>query len=197
MSLLVQGSLFPKKTEQTTTTPVNLHRPLYIEKVEPKDYKLIVNIAKDWANIAQEKSVSTNSDKERLAWDHFSSIEFMAKVIANIEGKYRLKDSEQVYVCKEVVTEKVYGIVIGSQDRRKIYGSLLVTHPNNVRCEANRSEILRVKGVGTAFIKFVEEECKKQGKSLSFMPSPSSETFYQKFGYVHGTKSELAPASKL
>jgi len=195
MSLLVQGSLSPKKTEQTATAPVNLHRPLYIEKVDPKDYALIAHIAKEWANIADKKGKSTPIT-ERSEWNQLYSCTEVAQSIAD-RLEYDSMDCEQVYVCKKVVSEKVYGIAVGCQENELIYGSLLVTHPHNIRCKANRSESLRVKGVGTAFIKFVEEECKKQGKELTFSPLPSAEPFYQKFGYIKGEKSKSAPTSKL
>lgn len=196
MSLLVQRFLSPKKTEQTTKTPVNLHRPLYIEKVDPKDYALIAHIAKNWADIALTKADST-AITEESAWEQLNACGVIADLITDIVGNNDLKDSEQIYVCKEMVSEKIYGIAVGSQEDGMIHGSFLVTHPHNIRCKANRSEILRVKGVGTAFIKFVEEECKKQGKELNFLPLSAAEPFYQKFGYIEGKKIKSAPTSKL
>lgn len=195
MSLLVNRFLSPKKPEQPAPTPVNLHRPLYIEKVDPKDYKLIRHIAKDWANIAQKKMASTSifkmSERDQL---HSSSL--IADGIAKLANN-DLPDCFPIYVCKEAVSEKVYGIAIGGQNDMNIFGLLLMTHPNNIQCNANRSEILRVKGVGTAFMKFADEECNKQGKELDFSPLSSAEPFYRKFGYKDGKKSKSVPTSKL
>ncbi|HEV7738182.1 MAG TPA: GNAT family N-acetyltransferase [Chlamydiales bacterium] len=196
MSLLVQRSLSSKKPEQNATTPVNLHRPLYIEKVDRKDYELIAHIAKDWASIAQKKMSITDNTEERWAWEELISCRVIADSIADtVEDDS--PDCEQMYVCKEIVSEKIYGIAVGFQNNEMIHGSFLVTHPHNIRCKANRSESLRVKGVGTAFIKFVEEECKKQSKTLYFVPQTSAEPFYQKFGYIEGKNSKSTPASKL
>ena len=196
MSLLVESFLFPKKPAQPAATPVNLHRPLYIEKVDPKDYALISHIAKDWASITQQKRGIIASITEPSACKQLASCKIIAEMIA-AELEYAFDDSDQVYVGKEAVSDKVYGMAVLSQNDKEIYGSLLVTHPNNIQCKANHSEILRIKGVGTAFIKFVEEECTKQGKNLSFDPVDSAESFYQKFGYRDGIKSESAPISKL
>jgi hypothetical protein len=68
----------------------------------------------------------------------------------------------------------------------------LVTHPDNIRCEANHSKSQRVGGIGRKFCKVVEEQAPERGINIiGLQPLFSSIPFYLKCGFQENPSGEM------
>ncbi|HEV7736442.1 MAG TPA: hypothetical protein VGO47_03605, partial [Chlamydiales bacterium] len=183
-----QPSQLPPQQKPPTKA---LHRPLQVERVEPKDYPKIECIGKTWLAIAKEKRKTTEGD----AGSRLRDTKFLLSGIEDWMPHKVSYEVRELYACKDGDGE-VQGLAMvckNSQTRARLskrpqalYVDLLITDPRNIRCEANELEPGRVEGVGRAFCKFVQEEAPKHGINyIELSPSSSSVPFYLRCGFTN------------
>jgi len=169
-----------------TAAAGDLHRPLYVVKIDPQDHRKIGQIAAEWQSIAVKKWHETDLYDEKTAWSQLRGNNI---ILGHIESHCTNQEpdhhaTKELYVCKDMNNE-IYGIaMIERTSRITVKGHLLATHPINIRCKANLLETKRVEGVGRTFIQFAQQEMLTQKvQTITLNPINSAIFFYLKFGF--------------
>ncbi len=171
-------------------------KPLYIERVAPHNYLKVKQLAQDWESLAGKK-IRVHSD-ESDTYARLVASAVVAKFIAlecySISSNH--DSSKEIYVCQDE-TDQVQGIAVVSKKSSALHVHYVMTHPSNIRCDANKLEGALVKGAGRSFCAFLEREAPKLGvESVVLSPLASSTDFYRKFGFTQEADGKLVKSLK-
>jgi len=154
---------------------------LTVEKVEPKNYSQVAEIAESWAEIAYKKAADpeVKSEWEEYQFAACSSISSKFGYILGTEDK----KAKRTYLCRDS-KGKEQGMMLLSVKRHSIYIDFLTTNPRNIRSFLNDKEQDRVQGAGEALIRFAQNQALQFSKDYVYLHTvPKAEHFYKKMGF--------------
>src|SRR5690348_15267684 len=113
------------RVSQKTSHVQKLHRPLHIERVDPKDYPKIREITSSWQDIAKEKMKIAAF----MEWERLSACSRIASSIGYFCAKNDQK--RKLYACKDE-DGKIHGLSLITNNSPELYIDCLVTSPENI-----------------------------------------------------------------
>ena len=184
-----EGSSIDNAPTKKPSPSPSSNRSLVITEIAKTSLNQVVNILKDWEEIADQKSSQTPLEQEQNIFDDLSFASF-ATTLAPLST-----EKEYTYlVCKSNnFPETVQALAIIKERPNHLLLDTLLTHPHNVRSSANDSEPEKVSGAGTALIQHIFNRCvKNEINEISLTHLDSSLPFYQKHGFSSLTASHLS-----
>jgi len=186
-------------------TKFSLSKNLRVEEIHTKDYWDILELARQWQQMAYTKQNTFTPGNE--AWSRLRSCGHIAGDIVRYLEQISPNTNKELYACKDSTT-KIQGLAVIEMKPDRDSNELalvvhsLVTNPENIQCAANPE---RIEGVGRTFCQYVNQAAPKAGlKNIYLIPTASAIAFYEKFGFIHindgsGTmrRSLSQPSSKL
>ena len=153
------------------------------EETDLEKFPAIIAIAQQWVKIASDRQLKTSdkSDNEQLN----SSRAVSQLIVTTLKMADDFSDSRsRLLVCQDVALKAIQALaVVRPMEAGPLELLYLVTHPNNLKIEANKSLSSRVDGCGGAIICHLKAEVTKEARELYLESYYSAVPFYEKMGF--------------
>lgn len=157
-----------------------------------REMSKILKTLASWINNANNKICLSDSKDEEEIFKESKNISELMLMALSLKFDHKNKS---ILVCTSEDT--IQSVAITTQAENAIEIRLIVTNPNNIKSESNKSEKNRVRGAPTAIIHHIFQQCLQQKAKKVFLTSVESAIpFYKNLKFTHLGKNNMTITSE-